>query len=71
MIVINDIPGQLCNRLWAYSAFIAIARKYRLNIIIPYLGDYHNLFDNLQIYPEVRFINCGNSQRIRRNYSHP
>ena len=55
MIILNDKPGQLCNRLWAFSFFIAYAMKYRLNIYIPNFKEYQSYFENLSSFPHVNF----------------
>ncbi len=55
MIILNDKPGQLCNRLWAFSFFIAYAMKYRLNIYIPNFKEYQSYFEDLSSFPHVHF----------------
>lgn len=55
MIIINDKPGQLCNRLWAYSFFVAYALKHRVNIYIPNFREYRSYFENLSAIPNVHF----------------
>jgi hypothetical protein len=55
MIIINDKPGQLCNRLWAYSFFIAYAQKHSLKIYIPHFREYQQYFENLSLLANVSF----------------
>ena len=55
MIIINDKPGQLCNRLWAYSFFIAYAQKHFLKIYIPNFREYQKCFENLNVLQGVYF----------------
>ena len=55
MIIVNDKPGQLCNRLWAYSFIAAHALKQNIWIYIPYFREYHSYFQNLSSIPKVNF----------------
>ena len=55
MIIVNDKPGQLCNRLWAYSFFIAYALKQKITIYIPYFREYQSVFQNLSSSPHINF----------------
>ncbi len=55
MIILNDKPGQLCNRLWAFSFFIAFALKHRVGIYIPNFREYESYFENLAAVPDVHF----------------
>jgi hypothetical protein len=55
MLILNDGPGQLCNRLWAFSFFIAYAKKHSLNIYIPHFREYQKYFKNLSSLPNVFF----------------
>ena len=55
MIIVNDKPGQLCNRLWAYSFFIAYALKQSITIYIPHLKEYRRYFENVYSIPHVHF----------------
>jgi hypothetical protein len=57
MIIINDKPGQLCNRLWAYSFFIAYAQKHNRKIYIPHFREYRSYFNDLSVIPDVYFHN--------------
>ena len=47
MIVIIDRPGQLCNRLWAYTPLIAFCLKYDVQLRVLYFNNYQKYFDNL------------------------
>jgi hypothetical protein len=60
MLVINDKPGQLCNRLWAFSFFIAYAQKHSLQIYIPNFREYQAYFNNLSVVSGVYFHNMKN-----------
>ncbi|MEN7546895.1 alpha-1,2-fucosyltransferase [Rapidithrix thailandica] len=55
MLILRDCPGKLCNRMWAYSFFIAFALKHRLQLIIPFFDRYKFYFENLNRYPYVVF----------------
>lgn len=56
MIILKDKPGQLCNRLWAFSPFINAAFKSNSKIIIVGLYDYYEYFENLNKHKNVKFI---------------
>jgi hypothetical protein len=64
MIIVNDKPGQLCNRLWAYSFFIAYALKQSITIYIPHLKEYRQYFENLYSIPHVHFAVVKNLQSV-------
>ena len=55
MIILRDKPGQMCNRLWSYSFFIAYGLKYNINIYIPNLKEYESLFENLNQFENIKF----------------
>ncbi|HTY10753.1 MAG TPA: hypothetical protein VMF88_06740 [Bacteroidota bacterium] len=55
MIIINDRPGQLCNRLWGFSFFIAFALKHNVKVYIPYFREYRSQFENLSSFPNIHF----------------
>lgn len=61
MIVFNDKPGQLCNRIWSYAPFIAQSLKENNKVLILLFGDYAELFENLNCNRNIRFINVNNS----------
>lgn len=60
MIILNDRPGQLCNRIWASASFIAQALHQDSRLVVPYFGDYAPLFENLNRYLNVWFIEQNN-----------
>lgn len=60
MVILNDRPGQLCNRIWASASFIAQALHQNSRLVVPYFGDYAPLFENLNYYPNVWFIEHDN-----------
>lgn len=55
MIILRDKPGQLCNRLWAYSFFIAYGLKNDVKVYIPNFKEYESLFENLEQFPKISF----------------
>lgn len=55
MIILRDKPGQLCNRLWAYSFFIAYGLKNDVKVYIPNFKEYQSLFEDLEQFPKIRF----------------
>lgn len=55
MLIINDKHGQLCNRLWGYSFFIAFAYKYKIKIFIPQFREYTSYFEDLGCLSNVYF----------------
>lgn len=60
MVILNDRPGQLCNRIWASASFIAQALHQHSRLVIPYFGDYAPLFEDLNRYPNIWFIEQDN-----------
>ncbi len=55
MIIVNDKPGQLCNRVWAYSYFVAYALDHNVSIYLPYFREYRSYFEDLTSVPRVHF----------------
>jgi hypothetical protein len=55
MIILRDKPGQLCNRLWAYSFFIAYGLNNDVKVYIPNFREYQSLFEDLEQFPKIRF----------------
>src|SRR5665647_65103 len=55
MIIIRDKPGQLCNRLWSYSFFIAYGLENDVKVYVPNFKEYESLFENLDKFPKIRF----------------
>ena len=60
MVILNDRPGQLCNRIWACASFIAQALHQKSRLVVPYFGDYAPLFENLNRYSNIWFIEQDN-----------
>ena len=69
MIILRDKPGQLCNRLWSYSFFIAYGLKHDIKVYIPNLKEYESLFENLDQYPKIRF-RLSNNKRLEKAIRH-
>lgn len=59
MIVLNDRPGQLCNRLWSYAPFVALSIRDKVPLFVPFFEDYAQDFANLNTLPRVRFVRRG------------
>jgi len=55
MIILIDKPGQMCNRLWAFSFFIAYGLKNDVDVFIPNFKEYESLFENLSQFKNVKF----------------
>lgn len=55
MLVLIDKPGQLSNRLWAYSFFIVLALKFKIRVFIPHFQEYEKYFENLNRVRKVHF----------------
>lgn len=55
MIILRDRPGQMCNKLWSYSFFIAYGLKHKINVYIPNLKEYEYLFENLNQFENIKF----------------
>ena len=53
MIVIIDRPGQLCNRLWAITPFIALSLKYKIRLYVAHFDDYSDYFENVNGYKNI------------------
>lgn len=56
MIIIKDVPGQLGNRLWAFTPFINYAIKNNERILILNFKIYSEYFENLKL-KKVHFVN--------------
>ena len=54
MIIITDKPGQLCNRLWAYSPFIAFCLKHNRRLRILHFDNYNHYFEDLDRYNNIK-----------------
>ena len=55
MIILGDNRNQMCNRLWAYSFFIAYGLKNDVEIYIPNFKEYESFFENLNKYQNIKF----------------
>lgn len=47
MLIINDKPGQMCNCLWSYAPYIALAKANEIKVALPHFYKYSDLFANL------------------------
>jgi len=47
MIIVNDKPGHLCNRVWAFSYFVAYALEHNVTIYLPNFREYQSYFEDL------------------------
>jgi hypothetical protein len=65
MIILRDKPGQMCNRLWSFSFFIAYGLKHNINIYIPNLKEYESLFENLNQFRNIKF-NLSENRRTEK-----
>ncbi len=54
MIVIIDRAGQLCNRLWAVTPFIAFSLEYNLKLYVINFDDYSDYFENINRLKNIR-----------------
>ncbi len=55
MIILNDKPNQLCNRIWSQAPLVAKCLGDNGEIIIPFFGEYAHLFENLNRINNIRF----------------
>ena len=55
MIILSDNRNQMCNRLWAFSFFIAYGLMYDVDIYIPYFKEYESYFENLNQFNNIKF----------------
>lgn len=65
MIVLNDQPGKIGNRLWSFAYFVAFALRTKSTLIVPYFGDYVPVFNDLKIFPNIRFVPFDNGLNFR------
>lgn len=56
MIILKDKPGQLCNRLWAFAPFIALAFEKGKIILVPHLAEYLHFFERTEQNGTVVFL---------------
>lgn len=65
MIVLNDRPGQMCNRIWSFAPFIAFAMQHRTRLLIPFFGEYASEFPNLGTLANIHFARTANPAYLR------
>ncbi len=70
MIVIIDRPGQLCNRLWAITPFIALSLKHKIRLYVAHFDDYSDYFENVNRFKKINigFFNNYYSYRAFINF---
>ncbi len=56
MLILKDKPGQLCNRLWAFTPFINEALEDKTKVIILHFYDYYEYFEDLKVNKNIKFI---------------
>jgi len=56
MKIVYSPGGQLCNKMWSYTYFIAQSFKQNETVFFLNFGDYMHLFPHLQIYKKIRFV---------------
>lgn len=66
MIVIIDSPGQLCNRLWAFTPFIAFCLKHNIRLCVINFSHYAHYFENINRYKTIKIglLNSNFSYRV-------
>lgn len=62
MLVIKDSPGQLCNRLWAYSKVIATASASKKTLLIPEFYEYSKYFECVNKSEKIIFSTPSDSR---------
>jgi hypothetical protein len=65
MIVLNDRPGQMCNRIWAFAPFVAFALQHRTRLLVPFFGEYAGEFPQLQTLAGVHFASTASPAYLR------
>ena len=55
MLLLIDSPGQLCNRLWSYTPFIAYALHHNVRVRVLFFGQYSGLFADVERFPNITF----------------
>lgn len=65
MIILNDRPGQMCNRIWAFAPFIAFALQYRTRLLVPFFGEYAGEFPQLKALAGVHFASTASPAYLR------
>jgi len=68
MIVVIDRPGQLCNRLWAYTPLISFCLKYDIQLRVLYFNNYHTNFSDVNCKKNIKIgsLKSYNSYRLAR-----
>ena len=56
MLILHDQNGQLCNRLWSSAPFAAFCLATGQRMMVPFMGQYARLFDDLNQYEDIRFV---------------
>ena len=64
MKIVYSPGGQLCNKMWSYSYYIAKSFKLYEKVFFLNFDDYLHLFPNLQAYKNIRFV------KIKRSCSY-
>ena len=62
MKIVYSPGGQLCNKMWSYTDFIAQSFQQNEKVFFLNFGEYMHLFPNLQTYKNIRFV------KINRKY---
>jgi len=62
MIILSDNRNQMCNKLWAFSFFIAYGMKNDVEIYIPNFKEYESFFENLNQFQNIKFKLAENSR---------
>lgn len=65
MIVLNDRPGQMCNRIWAFAPFVAFALQHRTRLVVPFFGEYASEFPQLKTLAGVHFAPTASPAYLR------
>lgn len=53
MLVLNDRPGQLCNRIWSFAPYVAFAKANKVGLVIPFFGEFKSEFPDVGRIPGV------------------
>jgi len=64
MIIVKSNGGQLCNKLWSYTALISHSLKFNEKIYIVDFVEYVSLFSNLSYFSNIHFLNSKYSKRF-------
>ena len=55
VIVLNDIPGQMCNQIWSFAHFAALGLERKVRLVVPFFGGYAHLFPNIDVFGNLKF----------------